>query len=372
VGCSVGTSFVDMTDPLRPRQVGFLRTTDTFSYWRDVKVYGHHVYIGSESSRHGVQVLDLGMVGEDAAENSTGLEYAATHVYYGVGAFEWLSGWLCLAACRLCCVFCRLIHSHCVIVTRLVGIAVLGCLSYPAGSSHNLFVHEESGYLYVLGSNECRGGLHVADLQSSPAEPTFVTCYAGAGYMHDIHCVMYHGPDSRYTGREICVAFTGVDIRILDVTEKCSIVVVTTATYGGRSFVHQGWWTADHRYFIMGDENDEVDYGMNTRSLLWDAADLTSLSVAHEYFSNTGAVDHNQYVHGGLVWQSNYCSGLQVLNITAGRLSPAGHFDVSISCPSSNPWLGSWSNYPFFSSGNIAVASIEMGMFILKVIGWLL
>ena len=82
----MGTSFVDMTDPLRPRQVGFLRTTDTFSYWRDVKVYGDYAYIGSESRRHGVQVLDLRVVGADAARNGTGVEYAATHVYYGVGA----------------------------------------------------------------------------------------------------------------------------------------------------------------------------------------------------------------------------------------------------------------------------------------------
>ena len=29
--------------------------------------------------------------------------------------------------------------------------------------------------------------------------------------------------------------------------------------------------------------------------------------------------------------------------------------------------LGSWSNYPFFESGNIIVSSIEMGLYVLKV-----
>ena len=62
---------------------------------------------------------------------------------------------------------------------------MFGCI---AGSSHNLFVNEDSGYLYVLGSNECRGGLHVADVFTSPADPRFVTCYGSIGYVHDVHC----------------------------------------------------------------------------------------------------------------------------------------------------------------------------------------
>ena len=85
VGCSTGTSFVDITDPLRPHYVGFLRATHSHSYWRDMKVYGDYVYVGSESSRHGVQVMYLGSVSEDALANKTGIVYSATHVYYGVG-----------------------------------------------------------------------------------------------------------------------------------------------------------------------------------------------------------------------------------------------------------------------------------------------
>ena len=49
-------------------------------------------------------------------------------------------------------------------------------------------------------------------------------------------------------------------------------------------------------------------------------------------------------------------------------LEEVGFFDISNNCAStSNPWLGSWSNFPFFRSGSIAVASIEMGLFVLKV-----
>jgi hypothetical protein len=78
--------------------------------------------------------------------------------------------------------------------------------------------------------------------------------------------------------------------------------------------------------------------------------------------------DHNQYIHNGLVWQANYCAGLHVLNITSpSTMEEIAFFDTSNNCGSSNPWLGAWSNYPFFGSGNIVVSSIEMGLFILKV-----
>jgi hypothetical protein len=109
-----------------------------------------------------------------------------------------------------------------------------------------------------------------------------------------------------------------------------------------------------------------------------------------------GGADHNQYIHRNYIWQSNYCAGLRVLNITddmkltevkpvltvyslthwliymcthslTHSLTQVGSFDVSTHCSASNQWLGSWSNFPFFASGNIAVTSIELGLFILKV-----
>jgi choice-of-anchor B domain-containing protein len=157
----------------------------------------------------------------------------------------------------------------------------------------------------------------VADVLSSAEEPTFVTCYDGSGYIHDVHCeythllthslthlltyslthsltltagVMYHGPDTRYTDKEICLVFTGRDIRLLDVSDKCNVVVISTATYSVQSFVHQGWWTSDHTHFVMGDEDDELKYGVATRSLLWDATDLTHVVVVHDYRAGTGAI----------------------------------------------------------------------------------
>ena len=38
VGCIDGTSFVDVTEPMSPQVLGFLRTHTFSSLWRDIKV----------------------------------------------------------------------------------------------------------------------------------------------------------------------------------------------------------------------------------------------------------------------------------------------------------------------------------------------
>ena len=85
--------------------------------------------------------------------------------------------------------------------------------------------------------------------------------------------------------------------------------------------------------------------------------------------------DHNMYNVNKYIFQSNYCGGLHILNgsipvpmTSSDMIQEVGFFDMSASCSGAGaPWLGSWSNYPFFHSGNVAVSSIEMGLFVLRV-----
>ena len=71
--------------------------------------------------------------------------------------------------------------------------------------AHNIAINEESGYAYIVGSNQCSGGLYMMDL-SNPSEPTFAGCFAEDGYVHDVQCVIYQGDDAEFQGREICFA----------------------------------------------------------------------------------------------------------------------------------------------------------------------
>ena len=71
------------------------------------------------------------------------------------------------------------------------------------GGSHNIFINEDTGYLYSIGTNTCGiGGLHVVDI-NNPLNPIKAGCFAHANdssYVHDAQCVNYHGPDTQYQG----------------------------------------------------------------------------------------------------------------------------------------------------------------------------
>ncbi len=76
--------------------------------------------------------------------------------------------------------------------------------------------------------------------------------------------------------------------------------------------------------------------------------------------------DHNLYVRGDFMYQSNYKSGLRILDI-ANRTHPreVGFFDTEPG-EGGAELLGSWSNYPFFASGIVAVTSMYEGVFFLR------
>ena len=103
-----------------------------------------------------------------------------------------------------------------------------------------------------------------------------------------------------------------------------------------------------------------------TRTLIWDVSDLEDPILAREHFGETLTTDHNLYIKGNLMYQSNYVSGLRILNIS----DPVNPFEVGFL--DTVPWTesvamdGSWSNYPFFESGTIVVSSRQEGVFFLR------
>ena len=142
------------------------------------------------------------------------------------------------------------------------------------------------------------------------------------------------------------------------------------ADYPNVSYTHQGWLTEDQAYFYMNDETDETG-GLvsNTRTLIFDVVDLDDPQLVKEHFSDNTSSDHNLYIVGDLMYQSNYNSGLRVFNITdRENPRPVGFFDTvpGEDFPSMN---GSWSNYPFFKSGIVVVTSGGEGFFVVRYRG---
>lgn len=326
VGLTNATSFVDVTDPENPLVLGTLPLTETalINVWRDMKVYKDHAYIVADGAgQHGMQVFDLRQL-RDVRNAPVTFEMTS---YYD-----------------------------------------------QIASAHNIVINEETGFAYSVGSSSggttCGGGLHMISLED-PANPTFAGCFQdnntgrrGTGYSHDAQCVVYRGPDSDYSGREICLGSNETALSIADVTDKSNPTAISYATYPKVAYAHQGWLTEDHRYFYMNDELDEPQ-GLveGTRTLIWDLQDLDEPQLVGEYIAKTTETDHNLYVKGNLMYQSNTGAGLRVLDVT-NPTAPVevAYFDTS---PVGGGG-GSWSNYPYFSSGTIVVTGGSNGLFVLR------
>lgn len=311
-----GTSFIDITDPVNPVNLGFLPTHTTNSIWRDIKVSGNYAFIVAESSGHGMQVFDLTHLRNVASPPET----FTSDAHYA-----------------------------------------------NFGNAHNVVINEEEPRVYAVGSNTFNGGLHIVDI-SDPLNPVIMGDFANDGYTHDAQVVTYDGPDATYQGRQIAFCCNENTLTIVDVDNPLNCTQLGRAGYPSVAYSHQGWLTEDHRYFLLGDELDEVNFGINTRTVVWDVQDLNNPVVIGEFFSSAEAIDHNMYTKGNLLYQSNYRAGLRILDledVANGNLSEVAWFDVF---PNSNSaeFNGSWSNYPYFESGVVAVSHIEEGLFLLQ------
>ncbi|MFT4697655.1 MAG: choice-of-anchor B domain-containing protein [Flavobacteriaceae bacterium] len=314
IGLNNGTAFIDISDPINPIYLGKVPTHTGNSTWRDVKVYSNHAFIVSEASNHGMQVFDLTRLRSVANPPETFSEDAH---YNGFG------------------------------------------------SSHNIAINEDTGYAYSVGDNTFSGGAHFVDI-SDPVNPIAAGGFAAGGYTHDAHVVIYEGPDTDYTGREIYVGSNETDVVIVDVTDKNNPQQISSISYSNVAYTHQGWLTEDHRYFLLGDEADEIDFGFNTRTIIFNLEDLDNPSFHFEYSGTTFATDHNGYVKGNKFYISNNSAGLRVLNIediANQNIFEESYFD---SYPPHNDagYIGVWNVYPFFESGVIVMSDRENILFV--------
>ncbi|MEO0741947.1 MAG: choice-of-anchor B family protein [Bacteroidota bacterium] len=329
VGTTEGTVFVSLADPVSPRVVGTLASATGTSTWRDLKTHGNYVYIVSEADGHGMQVFDLRQL-----RDVTGapVEFEATGRYTGIG------------------------------------------------SAHNIVIDEDLPYAFVVGSTQSNfncngGGLHIVDL-GRPTLPRLAGCFDSDGYTHDAQCVRYDGPDTDYTGDAVCFSSNGAFgnndvLSISNVTNPREAVSISRTTYPFPGYAHQGWLTEDKRYFLMNDEFDESngDYGSNrTRTLIFDVSDLDDPVYVGAYLSVLSTIDHNMYIRGNYIYQSNYESGLRIYELTDlanAELTFTASFDTF---PSGNrvSYGGQWSNYPFFESGLVIANDQSNGLFVLR------
>merc|ERR1740120_210529 len=311
-GVREGVVFVDVSDPVNPQYLVYIRSHTSASTWRDIKVYNNRAYLVSEASGHGMQVYDLTQL-----RGVTSTTEHSPDAHFG-----------------------------------------------NFGNAHNIVINEDTARAYAVGTYQCGGGLYIMDITN--LQPTYAGCFSADGYTHDAQCVVYNGPDSEHVGKEICAAFNEDTLTLVDVTDAANPIQLSKAGYSGSRYTHQGWFDEQQAYIYANDELDEGNSDPKTRTLIFNCEDLDNPQFVKFFFHDTDAIDHNGYVHNGYMYQSNYCAGAQVLKIWPDHeLSPAAYFDVAPSC-SAPSFSGSWSIYPYFASGTIVVSGIESGLFVLK------
>jgi choice-of-anchor B domain-containing protein len=318
IGLYETTAFVDITEPRSPVVVADI--PDASSIWSDIKVYRKYAYNGNETGG-GIQVLDMTQI--DPPTRTVTL----------VGTFN------------------------------ETGI----------NTTHTIALNEESGFMYLNGAGDLGGGRNfIAVDVSDPRNPSLAGEWLGPGATsaHDSQVVTYHtGP---YAGREIAFLYAGDAFKILDVTDKSNMLLLSIlpdadSPYPTLGYNHQGWLTEDRKYVVFNDEFDELSgFVSRTTTYVVDVQDLLNPTIATTFGHPTGCwIDHDEHVKGRRVYQAQYTAGVRVLDI-ADPLNPSevAYFDTH---PENNSqdFSGVWGVYPFFPMRVVIASDIERGLFVL-------
>lgn len=335
IGLRNGTSVVEVTDPVNPRQVATIPGLE--SAWREVKIYqAFHVptnrfrafaYITTEASNAGLQVINLGGLPANVTLATTLFDTATQHTAY------------------------------------------ISNIDY----STNMALPGAEAFLWLAGSNVGNGSWRVYSL-ANPAQPQFIRqAPGGSQYVHDAtsllitderttQCAQAHNPC------EIYVDFNENTVDLWDVTDKTVPVRLSSTTYSDASYTHSGWPTTDQRRIFVHDETEEIQRGLFTQIYTMNVDDLLNPFIVASYQGPDTTTDHNGYTKGSLLYVSHYRRGLVVFDVSVPEaLREVAHFDTFLA-PAANAagTDGAWGVYPFFPSGTVVVSDISNGLFVLR------
>ncbi|KAL1838132.1 hypothetical protein VTJ49DRAFT_3011 [Mycothermus thermophilus] len=342
-----GTAFAEVTRRGKLVYLGRLPQYGTApkSMWREIKGYKNYVLIGSEAVRHGIQIFDMSKLLNVNPQKPVKFTNDKD-----------LTGWW------------------------MEGL--------PMGKSHNVLANEELNYGVATGFQprdwSLKAGMVFFDL-TDPSNPTMLGGTGVDGYVHDAQCIVYRGPDKKYYGRDICYGYDEDAFTIFDVTDKKNITIISSVSYEGFAYIHQGWvldpmW---QQYLITDDEYDEYNrtglgHDGYPVSYIWDISSLENPKQTGYYKGLRKGIDHNQYVKDGYTYQSNYGLGLSILDLRSVPMDPTGRSIREVAYFDTRPedddlpgggnltFTGSWANYPYFNSGYILVNTLDRGVFVLK------
>lgn len=324
IGLSLGTGFVEVTDPANALVVAVL--SGPTSSWRDIKTYQQYAYVVSEGGS-GIQVFDL------------------TQIDSGI-------------------------------VTLANTVTTGGRLA-----THDVAVNTQSGRLYRAGGGGSSPvkGLRIYSL-TDPSLPVFVGEWNDR-YCHDAQVVTWS--EAPYAGVEVAFCYANdtttagnPGIEILDVSDPQNVTSIGSLNLSlppifshPASYSHQGWLSIDRSYVYFDDEVDEHDTGNPTTTRIIDVSDLANPTQVATFSNGNTSRDHNLFTRGNLIFEANYRSGLRVFD-ASNALAPTeiAFFDTYPDDDDAH-YNGLWGVYPYFPSGTVIGSDIEKGLFVWTLSG---
>ena len=314
-----GVSFIDVTNSAEPRYLGKLPAHSIGrSNYRDIQVYDHYAFIVADKpyTDHGMQIFDL-----------TQLDQITTTT-----------------------TFTETAHYD------------------KIGSGHNIWITQETGYLYIFRSDTCSSSTHIVDIRD-PLHPTFAGCLLTGSADSDAQCLVYHGPDLDYTGHELCFIGSETAVTVADVTDKAAPRILHRLSYPNLHFAHQVLLTNNSRHLLVSDMMDEMMHGANTSTIIFDITDIDAPTYSRTYSHATIAMDHNLYSpYPNLILMTNWRAGLRAIDISDfANWQEVGYFDTYSADDFPEMLSGTWGHYDWFKSGIIAVSDVDRGLFLFRL-----
>jgi len=301
MGARDGTIIYDLANPEAPEEIAWV--PGFRSIWRDIKSFGHFLYVVADRGRDGLLMIDMSQ-----APDTVTWEFWKPTLTAGID-------------------------------TRVLE------------KCHNLYI-DEQGICYIAGCNLNSGGVLMFDVASTPGAPQYLGP-ATFRYSHDI----FARGDTLYSAD-----LTNGFFSITDVSDKQQpeLLAFQSTT---RNFTHNVWLSDDGRYLFTTDERPNANVDAYDIS---DLGNIQLLDTYHPLSTEgQGVLPHNVHYYQGYLVISYYADGVKVVDASRpGNLIEVAAFDTS---PYTGSGDGCWGAFPYLSSGHLLASDMDQGLFVLDI-----
>ncbi|MCB9191065.1 MAG: choice-of-anchor B family protein [Flavobacteriales bacterium] len=212
-------------------------------------------------------------------------------------------------------------------------------------SAHNMFIDTENDKAYIFGSNTVEGAI-ILDI-SNPIAPVEL----GVWNDHYIH-------DGFVRGDTLWASCLEAGTFVVDVSNPSNPVVLTSWDTPSE-FGHNVWPSDDNAFCYT---TDEVESGYVTAYDMANYQNIVEADKANHPLSEN-VIPHNTHFINDYVVTSHYRDGLTIHDVSDPyNMVLTGYFDSSPL--SGGGFNGAWGAWPYLPSGNILIADIEEGLFV--------